>query len=57
MNKGVKTMINKNKVSTVVASNWITRWKNELSNEQFKKEVKRFLTDTTFYTPDYEGSE
>ena len=44
----------KNTVSTEVASNWIARWKNEMTDEQFKKEIKRFLTDTTFYQPEYE---
>ena len=32
----------KNTVSTEVASNWIARWKNEMTDEKFKKEVKRF---------------
>ena len=48
----------KQRVSTEVASSWITRWKNEMSNEEFKKELKEFLTETTFYQPSYdkEGS-
>ena len=48
-----KNMKNKT-ISTTVAAGWLTRYKNEMTDNQFKEATKKLLTDYRIYIPEYD---
>ena len=41
-------------ISTEVASNWLTRYKNEMTDDEFKLAAKKLLSEYRIYIAEYD---
>jgi len=41
-------------ISTEVASSWLTRYKNEMTDSQFKSATKKLLSEYRIYIAEYD---
>ena len=41
-------------ISTEVASNWLTRYKNEMTDSQFQSATKKLLSEYRIYIAEYD---